>query len=56
MPVTVSTPASSPASLPTFSGVDVETATSSNRSSAMSWRSVSLPALPVLTWATRIDM
>src|SRR6478736_8498015 len=56
MPVVTSSPARAPASRPTLSGSDVLTATSSKRSSEMSCRSVSRPALPVASCATRVVM
>src|SRR5246127_4037435 len=59
-PVTVPgsrpTPHSSPASLPTFSGVDTHTPVSSNWGLVISSASASPPTLPVPTCATRIAM
>ena len=54
MPVDTSTPASAPASLPTFSGDETHTPVSSNRESETSWVNANRPTFPVPTWATRI--
>jgi hypothetical protein len=60
MPVTVPasrpTPHSSPASLPTFSGVDTHTPVSSNCGLVISSAKASPPTFPVPTCATRIAM
>src|SRR6185437_14480626 len=54
MPVDTSSPASSPASLPTFSGVETHSPVSSNCGLVISSISASRPTFPVATCATRI--
>src|SRR3954463_16735838 len=54
MPVDVSSPASSPASLPTLMSEDTQTPVSSKRGSLIRWFSAIRPALPVPMCATRI--
>src|SRR6201996_9244913 len=56
MPVDTSTPASAPASLPTFFGDETHTPVSSNCGLVMSSVSARRPTFPVPTWATRIAM
>ena len=54
MPVEASSPASSPASLPTLASEDTQTPVSSNRGSLIRWLSAIRPTLPVPICATRI--
>src|SRR6476661_6465484 len=54
MPVDASSPASSPASLPTLASEDTQTPVSSKRGSLIRWLSAIRPALPVPICATRI--
>src|ERR1700755_1472183 len=56
MPVEISRPASSPASLPALESEDTHTAVSSNRGSLMSWARAWMPTLPVPMAATLIAM
>src|SRR6201994_318318 len=56
MPVATSTPASAPASLPTFSGVETHNPVNSNWGLVTSSVNARRPTFPVPTWATRIAM
>src|ERR1700730_146892 len=54
MPVRMSSPANSPASLPTFSGVDTYSPVSSSCGLVSMPASANRPTFPVATWATRM--
>src|SRR5882757_10490612 len=56
MPVEISRPASSPASLPALESKDTHTAVSSNRGSIMRWARAWMPTLPVPIAATLMAM
>src|SRR3954469_14759644 len=56
MPVELSSPASSAASLPPLESLDTHTAVSSKRGSVMSWVSACRPTLPVPICATLMAM